>query len=191
MNDELIELAKKGYTTLPKNYMTAYQDENGNVINLGAQEQEAFKNYYSRATYDVQALISSMEYKSLDDEYKSKMIKKIYDSYYEYGKSKVIPNYKGSKITNILSVTNGGIKLNKLFIQSNKISLIQGTEKESRKSLVLKYVNSLKGYSKQEKLLILWLNGYSLSDKNKVVLGNYLIQNGGSKKDVKELLKGN
>ena len=191
VNGELIELAKKGYTTLPKNYMTAYQDENGNTINLGAQEQEAFKNYYSRATYDVQALISSMEYKSLDDEYKSKMIKKIYDSYYEYGKSKVIPNYKGSKIINLLSVTNGGIKLNKLFIQSNKISLIQGSEKESRKSLVLKYVNSLKGYSKQEKLLILWLNGYSLSDKNKVILGNYLIQSGGNKKDVKEMLKGN
>ena len=44
-------------------------------------------------------------------------------------------------------------------------------------------------YTKEEKLLIMWLSGYSLTKESKVVLGNYLIRNGGKKKDIKELLK--
>lgn len=189
VNSEINRLMKVGYNAIPKNFMTSYEDEEQNEVKLSSEQQNEFVLYYGKATEDVKKILNSESYKSLDDEYKAKVIKKIYDSYYDYAKNKVLKTSSTNKVVNVLIHTNGGIKLNKYVGVLANLSNIEATKKKTRKELVLEQINKLKGYTKQEKLLIAWLCGYSLTKENKVSLGNYLIKSGGNKKAIKELLK--
>ena len=85
--------------------------------------------------------------------------------------------------------TSLNLRLNKYASILSHLSLIEENGAISRKEQAIKFINSLRGYTKEEKLLIMWLSGYSLTKESKVILGNYLIRNGGKKKDIKELLK--
>ena len=189
VNSEISRLMKVGYNAIPKNFMTSYEDEEQNEVKLSSEQQNEFVLYYGKATEDIKKILNSESYKSLDDEYKAKVIKKIYDSYYDYAKNKVLKTSSTNKVVNVLIHTNGGIKLNKYVGVLANLNNIEATKKKTRKELVLEQINKLKGYTKQEKLLIAWLCGYSLTKENKVSLGNYLIKSGGNKKAIKELLK--
>ena len=147
-----------------------------------------FNNYYKEVRKNIEDMISSESYKSLDDELKAKCIKKLYDSYYDYAKSKVLGTTPSSKMSALIAHSQSKINLGKYLPYSMKIAQIEASKTQSRKDLVLKYINKLRSLSKQEKLLLLWLNGYGLTSKNKSSLGNFLIRNGMSKKTVKEIL---
>ncbi len=189
VNNELNRLMKQGYNALPKNFMTSYEVEENVEKSLTDDQRNEFVSYYGAATEEIKKVIDNSSYKSLDDEYKAKVIKKIYDSYYEYAKLKVVGGSTSSKIVNVMLKTSNGIKINRYVGVLSSLNNIEATKDKSRKELVLAQINKLNGYSKAEKLLVAWLCGYSLTSENKVILGNYLIKNGGTKKDIKELLK--
>ena len=177
------------YTTvLPKNYLTSYED-NGESKALTENQISDFIEYYGSANKDVATLIKSDAYKNLNDQAKAKLVKKIYDSYYEYAKCKVLNITTTNKLVNVLLKTSLNLRLNKYASILSHLSLIEENGAISRKEQAIKFINSLRGYTKEEKLLIMWLSGYSLTKESKVILGNYLIRNGGKKKDIKELLK--
>lgn len=185
--NELSYLYMKGYNVLPKSSLTQY--ENGDeVISLTKSEKDNFDNYYKEVRKNIEDMISSESYKSLDDELKAKCIKKLYDSYYDYAKSKTLGATPSSKMSALIAHSQSKINLGKYLPYSMKIAQIEANKTQSRKDLVLKYINKLRSLSKQEKLLLLWLNGYGLTSKNKSSLGNFLIRNGMSKKTVKEIL---
>ena len=46
----------------------------------------------------------------------------------------------------------------------------------------------MRGYTKAEKLLLIYLCGFSLSDANKTVLQSFLTQKGATLKDAKNLI---
>ena len=189
VNNELIRLMQQGYTTvLPKNYLTNYED-NGESKALTENQISDFIEYYGSANKDVATLIKSDAYKNLNDQAKAKLVKKIYDSYYEYAKCKVLNITTTNKLVNVLLKTSLNLRLNKYASILSHLSLIEENGAISRKEQAIKFINSLRGYTKEEKLLIMWLSGYSLTNESKVILGNYLIRNGGKKKDIKELLK--
>ena len=189
VNTELNRLMQQGYYALPKNMMTSYEVEEDVEKKLTDSQKTEFVNYYGLATEEVKKLINDSSYKSLDDEYKAKTIKKIYDTYYEYAKIKVVGGSTNNKVLNVMLKTGNGIKMSRYLGVLSSLNNIEATKDKSRKELVLAQINKLKGYSKAEKLLIAWLCGYSLTNENKVMLGNYLIRSGGAKKDIKELLK--
>ena len=186
ISKELYRLDSVGITGyLPRELMKSYENEKGEVVKLSSKEKNTFQSQYSKATADINELIKSFNYKSLDDEYKGKSVKKIYDVYYEYAKCKTLGTKSTNALTNLLLQTNGKIKLSKFVAGKNILLTVNINSNKSRKEQILAEVNKLKGFSKAEKLLLLHLCGYSLSDKNKALLNNYLVQNGMSVKNAK------
>lgn len=188
LSDEIVQLESDGYSATPKATMTYYNDDKGNKIELTKVQQQSFNNYYKEANTMVSSLLEISDYKTLDNETKAKMIKKIYDSYYDYAKIKLTGTTSTNKIVNLLSITNGRIGLSKFVIGVNALSNIEATKNKTRKELVLEKINKMSGYTKVEKLLLVYLCGFTLSDNNKTKLRQYLTQCGATLKDAKNLI---
>ena len=178
VNRELVNLSMSGYNALPKNYMVSYTKD-GETVKLSKQEQVAFTNIYNQSTSKVNSLINVTEYRKLTQEDRAKLIKKIYDAYYSYAKAKVLKSESAdSKLSNLLYFTNGNVNINKYVFAMNTISGISDNGKKTRKELVIEYVNKLRGFTRQEKLLLLHLLGYKTNDSNTKQLKSYLTSKG-------------
>ena len=188
VNTELTNLYINGYNALPKEAMTSYINENGATVNLSSQQIATFKKLYSQSDSSVQKLLQSSEYQSLTQEEKAKLIKKIYDAYYDYAKVKVVGGSASSKIAQILTLTNGNINLGTIIAILNKVSQIKENSRKSRKELVIEYINKLTSLSKQEKILAMYLAGYSVSGNSQNQLVSYLTSKGASKNAVLSLI---
>ena len=180
---EMFALAKEGYNVTPTTNLSQYEDENGNVIKLTNAQQKEFLSYYNQATTSVNEMIDITDYKSLDSENKAKAIKKLYSAYYYYGKAKVTGEIPDNKLAQLLYYSNGQIDVAKYIASLQKIGNIQATEKNSRKELVLQELNKMR-LSKNEKLLVLYLSGYKLSEENKIQLESYLKTKGINEKSL-------
>jgi hypothetical protein len=186
--DELVRLTRNGEIVVPKNVMSEYTDEQGNKVQLSDEQIKQFTLIYQESTTKVNELLNLTDYKSASDTEKAKMIKKIYDTYYSYAKAKVLKTDGGSKLTNLLLYTNGKVNIGKYVNILNAISNIKDSKTKTRKELVIEYVNKLRGYTKEEKLLILHLAGYSTNEKNKKFLMKYLSSNGMNKQNINTFL---
>lgn len=171
--EEMFALAKEGYNVTPTTNLSQYEDEKGNVIKLTNAQQKEFLSYYNQATTAVNEMIDITDYNSLDSENKAKAIKKLYSAYYYYGKAKVTGEIPDNKLAQLLYYSNGQIDVANYIASLQKIGNIQATEKNSRKELVLQELNKMR-LSKNEKLLVLYLSGYKLSEENKIQLESYL-----------------
>lgn len=190
INKELSRLYMNGYTdVLPKNYMTEYTDDKGNKVSLTAKQIETFRKYYNEATSSVKELMNVTEYKNMTDEEKSKVIKKIYDSYYSMAKAKLLNIKADSKLGNYLSLSKQNAKIGQISLVLSKINTITDSKTKTRKELVFDYVNKLSGFSKGEKLLLLYLCNYT-SQANSNILKAYLRNNNGmSMSEITEFLR--
>ena len=188
INEELASLYISGYNALPKSAMTQYTDENGDVVKLTAQQITQFQQEYSKATDDVTKLVRLTEYRSLTAEEKAKAIKKLYDAYYNIAKAKVTGGKVSSKMEQVITLTNGNVDMARYVIYLQKVGQITDTNKKSRKELVLDYINKLKGFTKAEKALLMYLAGYSVGGNSASALSNLLIGNGANRKEVKVLI---
>jgi len=186
---EITSIYGNGYeNVMPKNYMTSYVDENGNDVQLTSAQQQEFRAYYNTARSDMNGLLQVSDYRNLTDEEKSKIIKKLYNAYYGYAKAKVIGSKGDSKLEKLLVYTNGNLQLAKYLVYLSKISSIKANGTLSKKDLTLNYINKLRGLSTGEKVLLMYLNGYSVKNESRTALENLLRKNGMSSKDIKELL---
>ena len=175
--NEMYRLAENGYIINPTSNLSQYTNEKGEVVYLTQSQRKEFLSVYNQATEKVEQLINSKDYKDLTDEQKSKVIKKIYSSYYQLGKTKVLKTTPNDKLTSLLLDGNNNIDLVKYLINLEKISSIKATEKDNKKDLIIKELNKT-NLSKSEKLLILYLKGYNLNDSNKSVLQTFLNSKG-------------
>ena len=188
INEELNNLTRKGYYVLPKSIPDTYNDEEGNAVAFTQAQKDEFKGYYVSANSDVSRLLESKSYSDLNEETKAKLIKKIYDTYYDYAKSRVLNGTASTRLSKLISAAKGKLSIGRFITYNQHISTIVGTKKNTRKELVLKYINSIRGLTRNEKLMLLWLNNYTLTASNKARLGNYLRTFGSTRKEVKELL---
>lgn len=184
VNTELTNLYINGYNALPKVAMTSYTNDNGVEVSLSSQQIANFKALYSQADSSVLKLLQSSEYQSLTQEEKAKLIKKVYDAYYDYAKVKVVGGSASSKIAQILAMTNGNINLGIIVAILNKVSQIKENSRKTRKELVIEYINKQTSLSKQEKIFAMYLAGYSVSGNSQTQLVSYLTSKGASKSDV-------
>lgn len=191
INSELVYLSSQGYNVIPSSVPTSYTDEKGNTVQLTKEQITQFTKAYQESTVKVEGLIKITEYKTATAEEKSKMIKKIYDAYYQYAKAKMMNTTADSKLSNLLLYTNGNVDLAKYILTLNKVSQIGENKAKTRKELVIDYINKLKGYTRQEKILLMYLSGYSVSGNSKTMLNNYLMQLGMSKDNAQIFLGAN
>lgn len=186
----ITKLYMAGYTdVLPKSVMTSYTNSNGETIELTKTQQDRFKQYYSLADKEVLKASSSSWYGSLTQAEKAKMVRKIYDYYYNYAKCKVLNTEPDNKMVKLLVLSNGGLNCVSFEPILTKIKTIVATDSKTRKELVIDYINSLTNISKQDKILIMYLAGYGLNDSNKKILSSYLSSKGISASSVKEILE--
>jgi len=188
INRELAQLKIDGYNAMPSGVLEQYTNDNGETVKLTAQQIEQFKSYYQQSTKSVNDLINLTDYKSATAEEKAKMIKKLYDIYHEYAKVRTLKTDNGSKYAKILALTNGNVNLAKYIVALQKVAQITDTKKKTRKELVLQYINKLKGYSKYEKTLLMYLAGYKVSGSSKNGLINYLMSKGAKRKEIINIL---
>lgn len=191
INAELTYLSSQGYSAIPKSVPTYYTDENGAQVQLTSEQITQFTQAYQQSAKKVEDLMRVTEYRTATAEEKAKMIKKIYDAYYSYAQARMMKTTADSKLANLLVYTNGNVDMAKYIIYLNKVSQIAENKQKSRKELVIDYINKLKGITKQEKTLLMYLSGYSISGNSKTMLNNYLMQLGVSKENAQAYLSAN
>ncbi len=187
--EELYTFSKYGYNALPKDLMSSYTDIDGKVISLTKQQITQFASLYKESKKEVNNLLEISDYSSYNYYDQAKLVKKVYDTYYEYAKAKTTGMQSKNRITNILLLTNGKIGISKFLIGVNSLSTITESKTASRKELIMAQINKMTELTKSEKLLLVYLLGFSLSDKNKLVLSNYLRNNGANYKKAVEILQ--
>jgi len=186
--NELTKLYMSGYNAMPRECMTSYVNENGETVMLTAAQITTFQRIYKQSDKAVRELLQVQEYQSLTQEEQAKLIKKIYDLYYDFAKVNAVGGTGSSKLSNLLVLTNGNVNLGNLVAILNKVSQITETKRKSRKELVVEYINRQYSLSRQEKILVMYLAGYSLNDKNKRTLKGYLAGKGASLSNIKAFL---
>ena len=125
-------------------------------------------------------VINSPEYRTATSEERAKLISAVYNHYYNYAKAKVTGLAGSSKIENLLLYTNGNVDLAKYIAYLQKVGSITETKKKTRKELVIEYINRLP-MSKQEKILLMYLAGYSVSGNSQKALIGFLQSQGASR----------
>lgn len=173
--NELATLKNKGFNAIPKNYMTSYTDENGNEILLTDLEMNTFRSYYNEVNDEALILIRSSAYKTLDDEDKAKVLKKLFDYYYDYAKNMALEETEGSRLVKLMTLIDN-------FNISDYL-LLKGETKEETLSNVNKIFSS-----RNEKLLALYLVGYNLTDENKEIVYRYLLSKGLTRSAAKDFM---
>lgn len=172
VENEIIALTKEGYSVLPKSIQSEIEDSNGNIISLTSEQISQFKEAYSNANTKVEELLKISDYASQTSENKAKIIKSIFDAYYSatlYQQYGITPK---SKLAKLIVYTNGNLNINDLVINYNAFSAIEVPENSSKKEVIMAKLNRSR-LSKVDKLLVMYLLGYSLTDDNKKLIRNY------------------
>ncbi len=182
INAELVILSSQGYNAIPRSIPTAYTDDNGNQIQLTAAQITQFKKLYQQSENQVVKVMNTPEYRVATSEEKAKLISSVYNAYYGFAKARAIGSSGSSKLENLLVLTNGNVELAKYISILQKTGSITETKKKSRKELVIDYINKLQ-MSKQEKVLLMYLAGYSVTGNSQKTLISFLMSKGASHKD--------
>ncbi len=180
--EEIYRLGRLGYTGVsPSTYPTTYTDDSGATVSYSSSQLSDYRAIYSKAGTDASSMIASSTYKSLDDEYKAKAMKYLYSAYSQASKAKAAGTTPSGKAAKILLLTNGDVEMARYIAAMESLS---GLTKEK----AISKANGFSGFSKAEKLLTLWLAGYSLTDANITQLVNWIASNGGSRTEAVSLI---
>ena len=184
---EVAKLSQKGYSAVARNVPDYITDEDGNKQTLTDDQKSSFSKCYKQANASVAKLITTTSYLKQDDETKAKSIKKIYDLYYEFAKSKSLKSEASSKLGALLTITGGDydVATAVLLIQEN--SKLVATNLKTKKEQAVSLVNR-QPMTRNQKLLTLYLMGYGVSDESKTALRSYLVGLGMSQEEAKEFL---
>ena len=117
------------------------------------------------------------------------MITKVYNAYHDYAKAMTLKTKGSTKLSNLLVLSKGKLSISKYVLAIDQLSSIEATSAKSRKELVVKAINSMRSFNKQEKLMLAYLLGYSVSDANKPTLQNFPRSLGATKAEAEELIK--
>jgi hypothetical protein len=170
--------------------MTSYTNEQGKTVELTENQILAFRSVYNTANQDVNDLLSINEYRSATQEDKAKSMSKLYDAYYLYAKAKALNLGKAdSRLANLLLYTNGNVDIAKYVIYLSKLGTIVETNRKSKKELTLEYINRLSNLTKQEKILLMVLNGYSVAENLQNQVLSYMVSKGMSRQNAMIFLK--
>lgn len=189
MINEIVNLKENGITVSVKNAPTTYTDSAGNEVKMTDEEIETFKSIYDEAAKRVDSLIKDNNYQKLSMEEKAKAIKKVTDAYYEIAKYKSLKTTPSSRLAKYYAYASDKTNISRdVAIMSYLNNVIE--ESSNKKVDFLSTLNKINGLSKNDKLLITTLMGYSVSDSNKASLQQYLKSKGLSNSEISELING-
>lgn len=180
---ELLRLYNAGFKdAMPKNYASSYTVD-GVETDLSDEQIATFRGVYDISSGEVNTLLSIADYKGADDETKSKLISKVYSTYYEVAKAKTLGSSSGlTKVGKLLYFSNGKISIAKYVAMLNTLNNIEVVGNKTKKDLIIAKLNKDKSISKEDKLLLMYLLGYTMDEKNEKTLKQYFERKGVDKK---------
>lgn len=116
------------------------------------------------------------------------MTRKLVSAYSTFAKFKAVGVKTNSKLGKLLKATNGDIDLPKYIAGLQVISKVSESKNKTRQENVTRLVNKMTGLTKSEKLLLMYLSGYKVDDKNEKRFISLLRNNGMSVKAAKDFL---
>ena len=158
---EIVRLKKADLQINAYNVPETYIDKNGEEIKLTEEQRNNFKIKYDNVDGLLSKIISSSTYKLLTDEQKASMINKAYQTYYEYALGRL-----GTKMSYLVGLN--GIDLSRIILATNE--------------------NNNLRLSNDEKLLVKFASGKSLSEEDRHALYLIFVRYGMSQATAKELL---
>lgn len=182
LSSEIARLRIEGYDAMPAKPVASYADpETGAEIVFTDAQEATFGEEYAKAAGVADAMIADEGYSSLDSKDKAKAMSKLFEAYREYAEAKAVKSGEPSnRLAAFLYATNGSEDIAKFVPHLVAIGKIKGNGTASRRDLVLGYVNSLRGLTRSEKLLLLSLAGYAVSEQNRSAMENLIAAMGGS-----------
>ena len=187
--EEIYRLNEAGETGVaPSAIPTKYTNEKGDEVKLTKAQINAFRNEYSKADQYVSKLLEIEDYKKQDDKTKASLIKRVYSAYREVAQAKVLGISPTSKLGKLLYYTNGDIDMARYIMSLQNLSVITEDKKHTRKENVISAINKMSGFTKKEKLLLAYLSGYSVSEKNQKTMVRFLRSKGFDTKTAKTFL---
>lgn len=142
VTDELARLYMNEQSVMPKDYKK-------DGYNSG--QIENFRDVYVVANSAVEEAISTSSYTGLEDTVKSKIIKKIFDAYYEGAEAITDKTTADSRIGKVIQYTNGNLIIGKIaviaFSAESKDDIAKSTSLTNKQKALAKY---LAGYSLSE-----------------------------------------
>ncbi len=176
--NELVRLSEAGYNATPSANAKTYVNEVGDTVKFNRAQVLAYNTAYEKVNKVIPELLKIEAYKTSDDESKANMIKKVYSYYADYAKSRALAQAPSGRIAKLLYYTNGDVDMARYILTMQELGSSATKEEKVKK------INTLRGYTKQEKLLLAYLSGYNVSESNKTLLNGFLIKLGYDKKDI-------
>lgn len=164
--DNLYGLYKDGVDVSFKQIPSYYNNEFGEQVLI---DQNKFKKTYSMASEKVNQLNSSYAFTSLNKEQKVYALKKVFTTYYDLAKKE----QTGEKLKLIEALAKTNYNLSNAITHLAKINDIKETTNNTRKEMVVKYINRL-STTAQNKYIIFMLAGYKCPESKKKMVQTYL-----------------
>jgi hypothetical protein len=171
VDDEILRLyTKYGNTDILPSIPNSYYTVNGERIDMTEEEYTEFKiKVGTFSKQQLEEIFNSQVYKNMTDENKEKAIKKVYSLAREYAKSDLSKEY--------LVYTALKDNKNKYSRYITEINNIEGLKDDlgntipnSKKNMVITYIQAQKNLSKEQKYLLFALAGYkNTNDKESVI----------------------
>ena len=158
---EIVRLKKADFQINAYNVPETYTDKDGNEVKLTEEQKRNFKLVYDNLDGLLTKLISSATYRGVSDNEKASLINKAYQTYYEYALGR-----NGTRLSYLASLK--GYDLSRLILATNE--------------------NNNLHLSQEEKLLIKFISGKSLSESDRHALYLIFVRSGLKQALAKELL---
>ena len=185
---ETVRLGEEGFDAIARNVPTSYEDEEGATVELSSEQSSDFYEQYVKATSAVESMIKKVAYSNLEDQSKARAIKKAYNAYYEAARYKALQIDPTSKLGMLLAYSNGNIDIASTILMIQQQSEILATAAKTKKEQSVALVNRQSSMSRPQRLLALYLMGYSLSDDNEKAVKTYLRSIGFSEEEADKLV---
>lgn len=158
----LLERAKSQYnasnTLLNEFYNLGYYPKDVGIDNFNVA-------LYSKATSTANKVVTSTLYRTLEDDQKATVLKRIYNSYYDASLEEQTSKFG--------VLVKGGMDIYKIGVAYQILNDIKATETKTRKELIETRLSRMQ-LDYYQKLLLKVLLGYAITDNQKNNLANYL-----------------
>lgn len=175
---ELAKLSQEGETVLPRNSMTYMTLQDDTRVDLTENERYIFQELYKQANNAATTLISDPKYLRMQASERARVMRRLFDAYYAASQSRVTKEMPSSKLARLLFITGGNIELAQHLLLLQELQNIVDTNTKTKKENSLDLINKNRSLSKTEKMLVAYLNGYSLTEANQNQVMRYLMSKG-------------
>jgi hypothetical protein len=172
LTKELVSFKQNGINISIKNTPTEITDAEGKVHVFTEEEMSKFRNIYSGVNVEFKKMKADNIYQKLSMEEKAKAVKKLADLYFDKA--------KGEATSKLAMLVSKNIPVYSYILIMTQLQEIKG------KDNFIKEINKIRTLNKKEKLLLMSLMGYSVSELSKPTLLRYLRELGLSSKEIEK-----